>query len=79
MAKPNLRPYSWNTNNTEFSDWFERDRQMVRLCDKIDREIICLWDDAVTEFVQDGFKSRRQSWHEALCEYATQHQLRSKK
>ncbi len=74
-----LRPYNWNTNNTNFSDWFERDRQMVRLCNKLGREIICLWDDEATQFVEDGFKRRAQSWHDALCEYATEHKLRARK
>lgn len=76
--KPNLRPYNWNTNNTKFSEWFERDRASVRLTDMFDREIICLWDEAVAEFVEDGFKTSRQSWHEALVEYATEHKLTSK-
>ncbi len=77
MKKQNLRPYNWNTNNTVFSEWFERDRACVRITDKFDREIICLWDDQVNEFVEDGFKSRNQSWHEALCEYATERKIRS--
>lgn len=79
MAKPNLRPYHWHENNTQYSEWFERDRQMVRLTDNFEREILCLWDDDVTEFVRDGFKSRNQSWHAALCEYATEHKLRAKR
>lgn len=78
MNNSNLRPYHWHENNTEYSEWFERDRQCVRLTDKFGREIICLWDDAVTEFIEDGFKSQRQSWHEALCEYATELKLRSR-
>lgn len=76
-SKPDLRPYNWNENNTKFTDWFERDRQMVRLTDMRGREILCLWDEDVTSFVEDGFKRRSQSWHEALCEYATEHKLRS--
>jgi hypothetical protein len=71
----NLKPYHWHTNNTEFTEWFERDRAMVRLTDTRGQEIICLWDDDVNQFVEDGFKSRRQSWHEALAEYATDHKL----
>lgn len=31
----------------------------------------------VTEFVNDGFKQRRESWHEALARYATGHKLRA--
>ncbi len=72
------KPYLWHENNTEFSEWFERDRQMVRLTDTRGQEILCLWDDDVTSFVDDGFKSRRQTWHEALCEYATELKLKTK-
>lgn len=74
---PDLRPYIWHENNTEFTEWFERDRAMVRLTDKRGNEIICLWDDAVAEFESDGFKGRTQDWHEALAEYATTHKLRA--
>lgn len=77
--KPDLSPYLWHINNTQFSEWFERDRAMVRLTDMRDREIICLWDADVNQFIEDGFKTNRQSWHEALAEYATEHKLRSKK
>ena len=70
-----LKPTLWHENNTVCDTWFERDRAMVRLTDTRANEIICLWDDAVNEFVEDGFKSRRQSWHEALAEYATEHKL----
>lgn len=79
MSKPNLRPYHWHTNNTNYSEWFERDRQMVRLTDLAGREIICIWDEDVTQFVEDGFKQRAQSWHDALTEYATEHKLRSRR
>jgi len=74
----NLKPYFWHENNTVFSDWFERDRACVRLEDTRGNEIVCLWDSEVSDFVEDGFKSSRQSWHEALCEYATQHKLITK-
>lgn len=73
----NLRPYNWNVNNTQFEEWEERDRAMFRLLDKFDREIICLWDDDARQFVEDGFKTWHQSWHEALCEYATMHQIKA--
>lgn len=69
----------WTIENTEFHDWFERDRQNVRLEDSEGNEIICLWDEAVTEFVEDGFKSRNQSWHEALVNYANEHSLTVKR
>lgn len=72
-------PHYWHTNNTEFTEWFERDRAMVRLTDKFNKEIICLWDDDVQQFVEDGFKKRNQSWHEALADYATEHKLKAKK
>lgn len=75
--KSDLRPYHWHTNNTLFTSWFERDRSMVRLTDMRENEIICLFDSAVEDFIQDGFKSARQSWHEALAEYATERKLRA--
>jgi hypothetical protein len=78
MRKNNLRPYHWHTNNTEIFEWFERDRACVRLTDKRGNEIMCLWDQEVEDFVVDGFKSMRQTWHEALTEYATERKLRSK-
>lgn len=71
------RPYHWHTNNTECSTWFERDRANVRLTDTRGNEIICLWDDEVNEFIEDGFKTHRQSWHEALSEYASEHKLKA--
>lgn len=73
-----LKPHNWHENNTKCSTWFERDRAYVRLTDTRDQEIICLWDDEVQEFINDGFKSNKQSWHEALAEYATEHKLQTK-
>lgn len=74
----NLKPTLWHENNTLFSDWFERDRACVRLTDTMDQEIICLWDSEVEEFIEDGFKPRNQTWHEALTQYATAHGLTTK-
>lgn len=76
--KTNLRPYHWHTNNTQFSEWFERDRSMVQITDNFGRVIMCLWDQEVEDFVIDGFKSKNQSWHDALCEYATERNIISK-
>jgi hypothetical protein len=73
-----LKPTHWHENNTLCYTWFERDRAMVRLADTLGNEIICLWDEEVNQFVEDGFKTRWQSWHEALAEYATEHQLTTK-
>jgi hypothetical protein len=73
-----MKPYHWHTNNTKFDSWFERDRAMVRLTDTRDQEIICLWDDEVEQFIEDGFKGSRQDWHEALAEYCTEHKLTTK-
>jgi hypothetical protein len=73
----NLKPYHWHENNTQCDTWFERDRAMVRLMDLRGNEIICLIDDAVSEFVEDGFKRQSQSWHDALAEYATERKLRA--
>lgn len=74
--KPQYRNYS--TENTQCHTWFERDRAMVRLTDTRGQEIICLWDEDVSQFVEDGFKGPRQSWHEALTEYATEMKLQTK-
>lgn len=79
MTAPNLRPHYWHLNNTECTEWFERDRAMVRLTDTRGNEILCLWDEDVNQFVEDGFKKLSQSWHLALCEYATEHKIRSRK
>ena len=35
------------------------------------------WMDKIGGTKEDGFKTQRQSWHEALCEYATSHKLRA--
>lgn len=78
MSKPNLKPYHWHENNTQYSEWFERDRACVRITDNRDQEILCLWDDEVAQFIEDGFKTHRQTWHGALCEYATEHKLTTK-
>ncbi len=71
------RPYHWHINNTECHTWFERDRANVRLTDTRGNEIICLWDNEVSEFIEDGFKTHRQSWHEALAEYASERKLKA--
>ena len=77
QVKTDLRPYLWHENNTQCNEWFERDRAHVELTDMRGNVIISLWDDAVSEFIEDGFKRDRQSWHTALCEYATERKLRA--
>lgn len=62
--------------NTVFTEWAaQHARTMVRLTDKNGLEIVCLLDGAISQFIDAGFKSRQQSWHEALCEYANKHNL----
>ena len=78
MKKTDLRPYYWHENNTYCDTWFERDRAMVRLTDTRGQEIVCLFDEQVQEFIDDGFKTDRQSWHTALSSYATEHKLKTK-
>lgn len=73
-----MKPYVWHENNTLVSTWFERDRANVRLTDTRGQEIICLWDEEVSEFIEDGFKSHKQSWHEALSSYASLMKLTTK-
>lgn len=77
MTKPDLRPCHWHVHNTVCHTWFERDRAMVRLTDTRDNEIMCLWDREVEEFILDGFRRSNQSWHEALANYASEHELRA--
>lgn len=69
----------YTTHNTTCATWFERDRAHVALRDENDRDVFELWDEDVGQFVEDGFKSNRQSWHEAMVEYANAHGLRPKK
>jgi hypothetical protein len=66
-----MKPYLWYTNNTRCNEWFERDRAMVRLTDMRDNEIMVMFDDDVSQFIEDGFKSNRETWHQALSNYAT--------
>jgi len=75
-AVVDLRPYHWHINNTQCHTWFERDRANVRLEDLRGNEIMCLWDSEVEEFIENGFKRDRQSWHSALSEYATERKLK---
>lgn len=65
----------WNISNTVLHTWFERDRQHVRLETDLGDEIVCLWDEAVTEFIEDGFKRRDEHWHDALVRYANEQNL----
>lgn len=74
-----LRPYHWHENNTKCTVWSERDRACVRLTDMNDNEIVCLWDDEVWAFEEDGFKRRSESWHKALSNYATEMKLRAER
>jgi hypothetical protein len=67
----------YTIDNTSFSSWFERDRAYVYLSfsDGCEDIIFELWDEAVTEFIDDGFKSDRETWHQAMVNYANQHGL----
>ena len=55
------------TQNTICNTWFERDRANVELTTLDGSIIIDLWDEDVAEFVEDGWKTHRQTWHEALA------------
>ena len=68
----------WKIENTVLHTWFERDRANVRLETDFGDEIVCLWDDEVSEFVEDGFKKNSEHWHDALVRYANEHVLTSK-
>jgi len=39
----------------ELTTWFERDRQHVMLTTPRGREVFSLWDEDVTQAVEDGF------------------------
>ncbi len=66
----------WTTNNTTVHQWFERDRAHVEIRDiSTDVTIFELWDDAVEQFIEDGFKHQGISWHAALVDYANSHDL----
>jgi hypothetical protein len=60
------------------SAWFERDRQNLVLTDHLaNKDIVTLWDEAVTEAIEDGYLSRPKTvrpkdsdWIEPLKNYA---------
>lgn len=68
----------WNIENTVLHTWFERDRANVRLESDFGDEIICLWDEEVTQFLIDGFKKQNEHWHDALVKYANEMCLSSR-
>lgn len=64
-------------DNTDCTTWFERDRAHVALShnDGCEETIFELWDEQVSEFIEDGFKRSRESWHDAMIRYANEHKL----
>ena len=50
--------------------WFERDRACVQLLSD-DDEILSIWDENVSELVEDGFLDPRD-WLGSAIDYATQ-------
>lgn len=72
------RQINWTPRNTYLYQWFERDRAHVRLETAAGETIIELWDEEVAEF-GEGFKGLRQSWAEALIEYANDRHRRGNK
>lgn len=69
----------WDTYNTTFDKWFERDRRFVGLDDKkTGNSIIQWWDDEVDDMSESGFLGRDpRRWHEELVEYANDHGLQA--
>lgn len=65
----------WRIDNTVLHTWFERDRKHVRLESDLGGEIISLWDDDVSGFIEDGFKIDNEHWHYALVRYANERGL----
>ena len=60
----------YQLEDTEIHTWFERDRQHVELRSRLDDETILeLWDDDVSQAVEDGFLNPRD-WHRSAYEYA---------
>lgn len=63
----------YTINNTICQTWFERDRANVTLMDKESGlYIVNMWDETVYDFVFDGYKTHRQTWHEALVDYCNE-------
>lgn len=57
--------------------WFERDRQNVRLETPLGRVVFDLWDDDVSEAIQDGFlkpprvpRPSSEDWQPCAVAYA---------
>lgn len=69
----------WDTSNTTFDKWFERNRRFVGLDDKATgNSIIQWWDDEVDDMSESGFLGRDpRRWHEDLVEYANDHGLKA--
>ena len=65
---------TWTSNNTIVTEWFERDRAFVGLDTVNGQPIVEFWDEDVEQFAED-FKGLRQSFQDALIEYANDLQL----
>lgn len=67
----------YTLENTVCSIWFERDRAHVCLmtADESELTIFELWDTSVAEFCEDGFKSNKETWHQAMVNYANEHRM----
>ena len=59
---------TYTTRNTELATWFERDRQNVELLTCEGKTLLDVWDDDVTQLVEDGFLDVRHL-HRSACEY----------
>ena len=59
---------TYTTRNTELATWFERDRQNVELSTCEGKTLLDVWDDDVTQLLEDGFLNARHL-HRSACEY----------
>jgi len=64
------------------SAWFERDRANLTLTTDDGREVFCLWDDEVTEAIEDGYlptprlpRPSDSDWLPCAIEYARYYNL----
>ena len=71
-----MRPYrnqGYTIETTKIDTWFERDRSFVALySSRSDVMLMCWWDAAVNEAVEDGFLDMGRL-HETALAYYKQH------
>jgi len=59
-------------NNTEYQDWFERDRAHICLSDLKGKTLMEFWDEDVGQLIEDGFiklNRRDGNFHSSMVDY----------